>query len=156
MASAILGALFRLLSPLLNFLWGRRKKRVEATRRIEQLSRDVDECAAIFVADTQGGPVRQRRLPVDSAVSISALHVDGFLPDGALTLLREFFRPAEQANALLVAPAQAGPPFMNGAQRLACLFQGCQSVQSHDGNGFTLYERVRRELAEARERLSRP
>jgi hypothetical protein len=116
---------------------------------------DAEKCAALFVVNTQGGPVPQRPLPTGSTVLISALHADGLLTDRAFSLLREFFGPAEQANTLLAAPAHQGPPFMSGALRLTCLLQGRRNVQIRDGNGFTLYDRVMAELAEAMTKIGR-
>lgn len=142
------------LGALMRTLFGRWTRRSRAAREFQQIRMDAEKCAAFFVADTQGGTVPQRPLPTGSAGLISALHADGLLTDRAFSLLREFFGPAEQANALLAAPAHQGPPLMSGALRLACLLQGRRNVQVRDGNGFTLYDRAMGELAEAITRIN--
>lgn len=127
-----------------------------ATRQIEQLRHEVDQCALFYVADTQhGASERGRQLPTESIALVLTLYADGFLTHRALSLLREFFAPAQNANALLTAAPLGGPPMMNLALRAGYLVHGKGFVQNRDGNGLTLHERVKAELAEAISNISR-
>lgn len=128
--------------------WAKRRR---ALRELEQLRHYVEQCALIYVADTQhGSSERGRLLPAESPLAIiSRLHSEGFLTGEQIELLQQFFGPAQQANALLVAPQQGGPPALNLARRAAVLIQGRGYVQGRDGNGFTVRERVEAALAEA-------
>ncbi len=75
--------------------------------------------------------------------------------DETLSLLQQFFDPAIQANALMTAPPQGGPPMLNEARRMAQLSQGRGYVQRRDSNGFTLHERAKAALPEAPTRIWR-
>lgn len=155
MTDPIFSMLTRLISALVPPVIRRWVRRRQAVRQIEQLRHQVESCGAFYVADAHGGPVRVRQLPTDATALIATLHTDGFLTDEVMSLLYAFFDPAQQANALMTAPPQGGPPMLNEARRMASLIQGRGLVQNRDGNGLTVYERVKAGLAEALTRISR-
>ena len=150
---SLLGRLLDAIVPAAIRRWLRQRR---AVRQIEQIRQEVDQCALFYVADTQhGASERGRQLPTESMPLILSLHADGFLAESAMNLLREFFAPAQDANALLVAPSLGGPPMMNLALRAGCLVRGKGFVQIRDGNGITLHERVKAELAETISNITR-
>lgn len=74
-----------------------------------------------------------------------------------MSLLREFFSAAQDANVSLISPGLGlgGPPMMNLARRAGRLADGKRFVQNRDGNGLTLHDRVKAALAEALTSISR-
>ena len=127
---------------------GRWTRRARAYRELEQVRADINGCSAIF-ASTRGGTIQQIMLPVASASYLSDLHADGLLSDSALEVIREFLDHAQQANFFLTAPAQSGPPGLNGAQRLASLLRGKALTEIPDENGITRRDHALGEVATA-------
>jgi hypothetical protein len=140
---------------LVRNVFERWSRRARVRRQLEQIRIDINQCAAIFVASTLGGTVPSIPLPTQSTALLPALHSDGILTSEELEVLHRFFNPAEQANIWLSAPAQSGPPGMNGAQRLRALLEGKKSVQLQPGQDATLRDLALGAVASAVTRIDR-